>query len=414
MKRVAIIGGGISGLSAAHFLKKDFAVTLYEKESSPGGLIRCNRVNGSLFHICGGHVFNTKKKNVLDWFWSIFDKDNDFVKADRNSVVLMDNDLVIPYPIENHMYSFDYEIQKGFIKDMLSLYCSGERPVENFEEFLHNRFGETLYQLYFRPYNEKIWRRPLNTVPMDWLEGKLPMPSVEEVLFNNINHIKEKEFVHSSFYYEKQDGSQFIADKLAQGIDIRYNTLIDQVKIDDKFSYVNGAEYDFVLFCGSIKQLPTMLGDTIPNNFISKINDLEYHGTTSVFCSIAPNDYSWVYLPSRCYDSHRIICTGNFSSSNNSPGILTGTVEFTDYISEEEIKAQLLKMPLRPQYITHHYSEMTYPIQSRNTRKWIKELKTELAHNRFYFCGRFADWEYYNMDAAIDASMGVCKCIQMA
>ena len=107
MKKVAIIGAGISGLSAAHFLKDKCKVTVYEKESTPGGLIRCKRVNGCLYHICGGHVFNSKRQDVLDWFWSKFNKEDEFIKADRNSVVFMDNQQEIPYPIENHMYLFD-------------------------------------------------------------------------------------------------------------------------------------------------------------------------------------------------------------------------------------------------------------------------------------------------------------------
>lgn len=39
----------------------------------------------------------------------------------------------------------------------------------------------------------------------------------------------------------------------------------------------------------------------------------------------------------------------------------------------------------------------------------VKELKEELAKLDFYFTGRFADWEYYNMDVAIGAAMDLCK-----
>ena len=36
-KKIAIIGGGISGLSVAYLLKEDFNVSLYEKENNLGG-----------------------------------------------------------------------------------------------------------------------------------------------------------------------------------------------------------------------------------------------------------------------------------------------------------------------------------------------------------------------------------------
>ena len=69
MKKIAIIGAGISGMSTARILSERFKVVVFEKEDKPGGLIKCRRVNGSLFHTCGGHVFNSKRQDVLDWFW---------------------------------------------------------------------------------------------------------------------------------------------------------------------------------------------------------------------------------------------------------------------------------------------------------------------------------------------------------
>ena len=40
MQKIAIIGAGVSGLSAAHFLKDKYEVTVFEKEDRPGGLIK--------------------------------------------------------------------------------------------------------------------------------------------------------------------------------------------------------------------------------------------------------------------------------------------------------------------------------------------------------------------------------------
>lgn len=414
MKRVAITGGGISGLSLAQLLKDHYDVSIFEKENEPGGLVRCKTVNGSLFHICGGHVFNSKFQDVLDWFWKFFDQDKEFIKADRNSVVFMEDGRQIPYPIENHAYKFDEVTQKSIIKDLLDINRTGLNGQEaiNFEDFLQQRFGKTLYELYFKPYNTKVWRRDLSAVPLKWLKGKLPMPTVEEIIYNNFNHVEEKKFVHARFWYEKKGGSQFLIDRLSKRLNIITNSNIQEVIYEGGKWKVNGEDFDIVVFCGNIKQLPSMLRDTDLGTYSNEIDNLESHGTTSVFCQIDTNPYSWIYLPSNKHESHRIICTGNFSPNNNGQqGITTGTVEFTDYISKEDILDNLTRIPLHPVYLDHHYSKYTYPIQSNDTREMIKSLKSKLATKGFYMTGRFADWEYYNMDAAIKASLETAKQI---
>lgn len=409
MKKIAIIGAGVSGLTVAQQLKDRYSVTVYEKESTPGGLIRCRRVDGNLYHICGGHIFNSKRQDVLDWFWNRFDREAEFTKADRNSVVFMKDGKHIPYPVENHIYLFDEETQKRFIDDLLTIARAERYEPQNFEEFLKHRFGETLYRLYFRPYNEKVWRRSLTNVPLSWLEGKLPMPTIQEMIYNNINQIKEKNFVHSTFWYEKMNGSQFIADRLAQGVDVRYDSGIECVKRVADGWIVNEEQYDVVVFCGNVKQLPSIVKGVDLTKFVTDIDALEYHGTTSVFCEIEKNPYSWIYLPDDRYDSHRIICTGNFASSNNVQDKMTATIEFTDEISKDAILEQLKTIPMNPKYLDHHYNKYTYPIQSNNTRSMIAGLKNHLAAEQFYFTGRFADWEYYNMDVAMGAAIDLCN-----
>jgi len=411
MKKLAVIGAGVSGLSVANLLKDRYMVKVFEKESTPGGLIRCRRVDGNLFHICGGHVFNSKRQDVLDWFWAHFDRENEFRKADRNSVVVMKDGKAIPYPFENHFYMLDADVQKCIISDLLELSKSGAVEVDNFEDFLRKRFGNTMYELYFAPYNRKVWRRPLNKVPISWLEGKLPMPSVEEIIFNNVNHIEEKAFVHSSFWYEKQGGSQLIADRLAEGLDIAYSSNISSISYDGCGWTVAGERFDAVVFCGNIKSLSSMLSGVDISEFAGFIGSLEFHGTTSVLCEIDANPYSWIYQPSDEHESHRIICTGNFAPSNNAPGKMTGTIEFTDEISKEDILDNLTRMPFHPKYLAHNYSKYSYPIQKDGTRATIAALKAGLACSHLYLTGRFADWEYYNMDVAIGAAMDLCKTL---
>lgn len=415
MKKVAIIGAGISGLSVAHLLKNRYDVNVFEKEDRPGGLIKCRRVEGSLFHTCGGHVFNSKRQDVLDWFWNRFNREEEFTKTDRNSVVFMKDGKEIPYPIENHMYLFDEDTQQRFISDLITMTKKEGVEPQNFEEFLQGRFGKTLYEIYFQPYNEKVWRRNLTQVPLAWLEGKLPMPTVAEMIYNNMNHIEEKAFVHSTFWYEKKGGSQLIANRFAEGLLIRYNVDINSIKRERTKWVILGEKYDVVVFCGNIKNMVKMLEGVNVDEYKQSIEDLEYHGTTAVFCEIDKNPYSWIYQPSREHESHRIICTGNFSKSNNDSSVannrITATIEFTDEICKDDIINNLNRIPLHPMYLDHQYNKYTYPIQNANTREMIKALKAELAATDFYFTGRFADWEYYNMDAAIGAAMNICKSI---
>ena len=400
-EKAVIIGAGISGMTMAHCLKDQYDVKIFEKDSKPGGLIKCTRESGHLYHQVGGHVFNSKRQDVLDWFWKFFDKDKEFLHATRNATISID-DSFVGYPIENNIYMMNNQIVKSIIDDLLRL--SDKHEPQNFEEFLICRFGQTLYNIYFQPYNKKIWRKDLKNIPLSWLEGKLPMPSVTEIILHNFKRTGETNMVHSSFYYPRENGSQFLADRLAENLDISYNSEITEIKRMDSEWIVNGVHCSKIVFCGNIKDLPKLLPQFI-SPYQKSIEELKYHGTTTVLCEIDKNPYSWVYMPSEKHEAHRIICTGNFAESNNANGKLTGTIEFTDYISESEIHENLKRIPFSPNPVASRFTPYTYPIQHSDTREMVNFLKTELKKHDFYMTGRFADWEYYNMDAAIGAAI---------
>ena len=141
------------------------------------------------------------------------------------------------------------------------------------------------------------------------------------------------------------------------------------------------------------------------------VNKLDAHGTTSVLCEVEPNPYSWIYMPSESHKSHRIICTGNFAASNAPEGMSTATIEFTEELSKEEILEQLQRIPFAPRYITHRYTPYTYPVQDGNTRSIINTARQQLTPLNLHLLGRFAEWEYYNMDAAMEAAMKLCSTL---
>ncbi len=404
----------MSGLSLARMLSGEHGVVVFETASRPGGLIKSEMVNGTLYHKVGGHVFNSKRQDVLSWFWNIFTRERDFHKATRHAAVSLVGGGMVDYPIEYHLYQMPAAMRGRVIADLLDIQKHGYGEPANFDEFLQLRFGKTLYDEYFCPYNRKIWAgRSLADIPLAWLAGKLPMPTVQEIMEANVGRTLETSMVHSSFWYPKHGGSQFLADTLAQGLDIRYNTPAETMVLREGRWEVNGETFERVFFTGNARALPALVrGEADLQNYSEAVRKLEYHGTTSVLCEVDENDYSWIYMPEPAHESHRIICTGNFSPCNDASLRSTATIEFSREMTRAEIEEQLKLIPFHPTYLAHHWEPCSYPVQTGATKGIIEGLKSVLHAQGFYLSGRFAEWEYYNMDAAIGSALDLIHSLR--
>ena len=414
MKNIAIIGAGISALSLGQILKENkcLNIRLFEKNSYNGGLVHCTEEDDILFHRVGGHVFNSRIPEVLEWFWSIFDKE-DFVLSSRKSKILFGNDCFIDYPIENYIYQLGEEAGKSIVHELLTRFKNRTEEVNNFEDFLKQRFGETLYAKYFQPYNEKIWKYDLSQIPLEWLDGKLPMPDVEGIVNANLFRQTESQMVHSSFYYPRKGGSQFIADKLSIGLSIRYNNSIETFEYKNGYWILNDEKFDKVIFTGDVRTLVDSLSDELLSIDIKqKLNLLKSNPTTNVLCELDPIALSWLYLPERNIKPHRIIYTGNFSPYNNGTcSRITGTIEYSGYISQSDFEKEIETLPGHPKIVAYNYCPLSYVFHLEETKDIIERVRYELSAKNFYLLGRFAEWEYYNMDTAIFAAMQLAKKI---
>lgn len=417
MQTLAIVGTGITGLSAGQLLKDRFQVTLFEKAPKAGGLIKCDRVQDNLFHRVGGHVFNSRRTDVLDWFWGFFDRDNEFLKANRNAKIWMQGKL-IGYPLENYLWQLDRTTVDSILADLLSINASGpgRKPEEypNFEEFLKGNFGNTLYELYFNPYNRKIWNTDLSQVPLGWLDGKLPMPNLKQMLMSNIIKQEEGEMVHATFYYAKEEGSQFIVNRLAQGLNVRTASPVEKLEKTATGWLVNGEAFDKVVFTGDVRMLGRILqnADAGLAEAAAAVETLPSNGTSNLFCETDPTDISWLYLPDADIQAHRIIYTGTFAPSNNRGSKrMTCVVEFSGKHDRAFMEEQVKHLPGNLTPLDHNYEPNSYVVQQPDTRAKIQRLKDLLEPQGLFLAGRFAEWEYHNMDKAIEASMSVAERI---
>ena len=415
MSIIKIIGSGISGLTIARMLNNSNDVEVLESAPAIGGLIKCSREpsGGALFHRVGGHVFNSKNNDVLNWFWSNFDKKTEFISAKRNAKILIDS-RYIGYPIENYLYQLPLDTAKKFISDLIlrELPLLDSNSYGNFKDFLIGNFGKTLYELYFEPYNNKIWNQDLQKIPLAWLEGKLPMPNVCDIFLNNIFKGDEKEMVHSSFYYPVKNGSQFIIDRLSEGIKISINSKLESIKFssDNKIilNEVNGDTCNSLIYTGDVRNLHSIIdtNDLELKKSLCNAAQLVSNGTSNVLCETDKTDLSWLYLPGPEFSAHRIIYTGNFSETNNGDlGRKTCVVEFSGLVSKEKIGADLAKLPGNLKALDFNYEPNSYIIQTEDTRSIISQVKNLLKKRNIYLLGRFAEWEYYNMDKCIESAM---------
>jgi UDP-galactopyranose mutase len=72
---------------------------------------------------------------------------------------------------------------------------------------------------------------------------------------------------------------------------------------------------------------------------------------------------------------------------------------------EKEIK----RLPGNLKVLDMNYEPNSYVIQSPRVREKIDQIRSKLRKYNIFPIGRFAEWEYYNMDKAIESAM---NCVE--
>uniref|UniRef100_UPI0037837EF4 hypothetical protein n=1 Tax=Aestuariivirga sp. TaxID=2650926 RepID=UPI0037837EF4 len=212
----------------------------------------------------------------------------------------------------------------------------------------------------------------------------------------------------TSFYYPKEKGSQHIVDRLLRDCELRTSALVTSMEADEKIR-IGQEVFDAAVYTGDVRVLTDLLDSQAPE--LQALIGLKSNGTTTVLCSCDANPYSWVYVPNPKLASHRIIMTGNFSAANNAtalrPDRISCTLEFSGVAADEQIYSAIKSLPFNLKEIDRNYEANSYILQDGATRTLIANARGHLQAHNIWLCGRFAEWEYYNMDAVMTSAMKV-------
>jgi protoporphyrinogen oxidase len=216
MSRVAVIvGAGPAGLTSALELLRgsDVVPLVFEADAQVGGISKTVNYRGNRMDL-GGHRFFSKSDWVMDWWQSILPvaggdasaapvrlayqgAQREFVAAPFDSG--SDDVMLIRQRLSRIFYRrhfFDYPLKLSWATlanlglpytaaigaSYAAARLNPRRPEKTLEDFLVNRFGDTLYRTFFKDYTEKVWGVSCAEISAEWGAQRIKGLSITKAL----------------------------------------------------------------------------------------------------------------------------------------------------------------------------------------------------------------------------------------
>lgn len=414
-KQIIILGAGLAGLSAAYHGK----MCVYEKDDMAGGMCVSPKTKGYTFDL-GIHVLHSKNSYVL----GLLQRDLKVKFNEQKRVGRIHSfDRLTRYPFQANTFGLPIPIVKECLVSYIKAYTKKKEGVsiknDNYEDWIISTFGKGVAKHFMIPYSDKFWTVPAKELTTDWLDVRIPMPTLDEVVEGALTE-QNKEFgPNAIFRYPMRNGISAIPGAfLKKGLNVTFNKRA--IKIDTKrkkIKFSDGTEQAYNILISTIPLPELVQLIDAPESITKAADQLKYNSILCVNLGIDRNkltDKHWIHYPEAKYSFCRMSFLKNFSPHLTPKGksSISAEVSYSKYrkidketivdtVIKDIVKAKVLKKSDKIEMIDVIDIKYGYVIYDHNRKKNLSKIKRYLKNKSIIVGGRYGSWEYQWMDNAI-------------
>lgn len=305
-----VLGGGPAGLTAGYLLgKAGREVVVLEAEDQVGGLAKTVEVDGYRFDL-GGHRFFTKSVEVDTLWHEVLGEE--FLLRPRMSRIFW-NQKYLDYPLRGPdviKKLGPFELARCMASYLRA--AAKRNKVDNsLEDWVSNRFGKRLFELFFKTYNEKVWGVPASEIRAEWaaqrIKGLSFFSAAKAAFFGNKGN-KVKSLISEFNYPRFGPGQMWDAMTTAieeQGNEVRLEAPVDRLELaGNRIVEVSAGGVSYTLPDAVISSLPLrhvveMVTPPAPLEVLEAARGLRYRDFLTVALVVDGEDLfpdNWIYI----------------------------------------------------------------------------------------------------------------------
>ncbi len=353
-----IVGAGFAGSVMAERITSQLnkKVLVVEKRNHIGGNAYDEYdKHGILVHRYGPHIFHTNSKEVFDYLsqfteWRFYE----------HKVLAQLNGSLYPIPINritiNKLYNLNYQTDDE-VKNYFEKVREKRFPIGNSEDVIVNQVGIDLFEKFFKFYTKKQWNlEPKELSPQ--VCGRIPVR-----LNDDCRYFTDK------YQFMPKDGYKKMFERMLSDKNIKI--ILNQ----DYKDILKDIEFDKMIYSGPIDYF-----------FNSKFGKLPYRSIRFEFENIKKEQ----------------------SQEAAQINHVSGEVEYTRMIEHKYLTGQVTNTTTISKEYPQSNGEPFYPIPTEENRRLYLKYENEAKKlNKVIFCGRLAEYQYFNMDQVVANTLNI-------
>jgi len=420
---VVILGGGLTGLSAAWHLDGVESLVL-ERDAEPGGLCRSFAEDGFTFD-CTGHLLHLREPRFRDLVERL--APGAFAAHERRALIFSKGTFT-PYPFQANLHGLPVDTVKdcvaGFVEALLRREKAGEPDPQRatFKEWVEAIFGAGIAQHFMLPYNAKLWRVDLDEIECGWVSWSIPRPTLREVLDGAFGATVRGLGYNPTFLYPRRGGIRALPDAFARRVPaIRTGSAVETIDARRRVVRLRGGETIGYERLVSTLPLDRLLQSTegLPDEMGAIGRRLRSVRVLNICLGIARprlSDAHWVYFPEPEYSFYRIGFPSNLAPGMAPRGCASVWAERSllpgEPFDEQEViatttddlrRAGILRARDRVVFARVGVLDPAYVLYDRHRARHVPRVLETLREHGIDSTGRFGAWEYSSMEGAMRA-----------